>query len=137
MKHMTISGLARSGDVGVETVRFYQRQGLLDTPDRPTDSSGEGRMRRYGDEHVRKLRFIRSAKSAGFTLEQIRELIALDATKNRARAHQMAQERIVALDARIADLEAARKALVHLAHECATGLSGPCPIIASFEQMDG
>mgnify|MGYP003660874098 CR=1 FL=1 len=127
MNFMTISGLARSGAVGVETVRFYQRLGLLDTPDRPKGSSGEGRTRRYGDEHVRKLRFIRSAKSAGFTLEQIKELIALDATKNRARAHQMARERIDALDARIADLESARKALLYLAN-------GPCPIIAAFEQ---
>lgn len=135
MKHMTISKLAKSADVGVETVRFYQRLGLIETPARPAGAGGEGRTRHYGDEHVRKLRFIRSAKSAGFTLEEIGELIALDATRNRARARELASERIAALDAKITELSAAREALVHLAEECASGKAGPCPIIASFEHM--
>jgi len=136
MNYMTISGLAQSGGVGIETVRFYQRIGLLETPDRPSDREGVGRTRRYGDEHLRTLRFIRSAKSAGFTLDEISELIALDSTNDRARARRMANDRIAALDQRISELKAARKALKHLADECAVGSSGPCPILASFEHIN-
>lgn len=61
MTGMTIAGLAREGDVGVETIRYYQRRGLLDTPDRPINSGSGGGIRRYGPEDVRRLRFIRSA----------------------------------------------------------------------------
>lgn len=135
MKYMTISSLAQSGGVGVETVRFYQRQGLLDTPERPAGTGDEGRIRRYGDEHLRTLRFIRSAKSAGFTLGEIAELIALDSTSDRARAHRMASTRISALDAKISELKTIRKALKHLADDCAAGSAGPCPILASFDHI--
>ena len=135
MKHMTISGLANAGGVGIETVRFYQRLGLLGVPDRPSGVDGVGKTRRYGQEHIRTLRFIRTAKSAGFTLEEIAELIALDATSDRERARQMANKRIDALDRKIAELTTARKALKHLAHECAVGSSGRCPILASFEGL--
>ena len=69
---MTISGLARAGGVGVETVRFYQRRGLLETPGR------ENGVRRYDEADARRLRFIRSAQAAGFTLEQIAELLRLE-----------------------------------------------------------
>lgn len=137
MNHMTISGLARAGGVGIETVRFYQRLGLLETPSRRAGMMGEGKTRRYGEEHLRTLRFIRSAKSAGFTLEEISELIALDSTHDRARAREMANVRISALNEKISELEAARKALRHLAAECAAGSSGPCPILSSFEHLDG
>src|SRR5688500_8369049 len=75
MKSTTIAGLAREGGVGVETVRYYQRRGLLDTPEREHRHGFGGGVRRYGDQDVRKLRFIRSAQAAGFTLEEIAELL--------------------------------------------------------------
>ena len=56
---LTIAGLARQGGVGVETVRYYQRRGLLGTPERPSGDGLNGSVRRYGNEDVRKLRFIR------------------------------------------------------------------------------
>lgn len=133
MTGMTIAGLAREGDVGVETIRYYQRRGLLDTPDRPINSGSGGGIRRYGPEDVRRLRFIRSAQGAGFTLEQIGELLALDATDDRARARELASERITVLDAKIEELERVRASLRHLAHECGNGLAGPCPILAAFD----
>ena len=133
MKQTTISGLAREGGVGVETVRYYQRRGLLDTPDRPDNHGSGGAIRRYGSEDVRRLRFIKSAQAAGFTLEEISELITLDATDDRARALEIANERIEALDAKIAELQAARKSLTRLAHHCGDGHEGPCPIIMAFE----
>jgi len=129
----TISGLARAGGVGVETVRYYQRRGLLETPERTGTSGGGGGIRRYGEQDVRRLRFIRSAQAAGFTLEQIAELISLDATDDRGRARQLAKERIAALEEKIAELTRARDALKTLATKCGSGRAGPCPILAAFE----
>ncbi len=124
---MKIGDLAREGGVGVETIRYYQRRGLLDEPSRA------GGVRRYGNDDVRCLRFIRAAQGAGFTLEEIGELLALDSTEERDRAHVMASNRIAKLDTEIARLRAARTALSRLATECSTGSAGPCPIISAFE----
>ena len=128
----TIAGLARQAGVGVETVRFYQRRGLIETPERGGGSGPGGGIRRYGPEDTRRLRFIRSAQAAGFTLAEIAELLALDASHDRARARALASDRLTALDARIAELQAARTALRRLASECDASSSGPCPIIAAF-----
>ena len=133
MTSMTIAGLAREGGVGVETVRYYQRRGLLDTPDRPIGGGSSGSVRRYSTNDVRRLRFIRSAQAAGFTLEQIGELLALDATDDRAQARQLANERIAALDAKIEELTRVRASLHRLARECGSGAEGPCPILTAFE----
>lgn len=128
---LSIAELARSAGVGVETVRYYQRRGLLADP-RPQKTGVSG-IRHYGADEARRLRFIRSAKAAGFTLEEIAELLRLDASGDRPRAREMARERIAELDAKIAELEKARQSLATLARECAAGDKGPCPIIASFE----
>lgn len=129
---MTISGLARAGGVGVETVRFYQRRGLLETPDR--DGSGLTRgVRRYDDQDVRRLKFVRSAQAAGFTLDQIGELLRLDAGQDRARARELAAGQLAALDVKIAELQAARDSLRRLASACHASDEGPCPIISAFE----
>ncbi len=123
----TIAGLAREGGVGVETIRYYQRRGLLQTPARSTGG------RKYGVDAMRRLRFIRTAQAAGFTLDEIGELLALDSTDDRPRAHAMAETRIAALDAKIAELTAARDALKRLARDCGSPTKGPCPIIEAFE----
>jgi MerR family mercuric resistance operon transcriptional regulator len=135
MPPRTIAGLARDGGVSVETVRYYQRRGLLETPARTGGDSFGGGVRRYGDEDVRRLRFIRSAQAAGFTLEQIGDLLSLDATEDRARARAraLAKERLSAPDAEIAELEAARTSLRRLAQACNVSTPGPCPIIAAFQ----
>ena len=133
MKSRTISSLAREAGVGVETVRFYQRRGLMRTPPAwSRDGSGKG-IRRYDDEDRRRLGFIRSAQTAGFTLDQIGELLSLDAGQDRARARVLAAERLAALDRTIADLERARTALRRLARDCSESSQGPCPIIAAFQ----
>ena len=125
----TIGGLAKAAGVGVETVRYYQRRGLLPEPARPP-----GEVRRYGEQDVRRLRFIRSAQAAGFTLNEIGELLALDAADDRARARALAQARVAALDARIAELREARDALAGLATACASKRGGPCPILRAFDR---
>jgi MerR family mercuric resistance operon transcriptional regulator len=131
MTAMSIAELARSARVGVETVRYYQRRGLLPDP-RPQHTGTRG-IRHYGPDEARRLRFIRSAQNAGFTLEEIAELLRLDSSYDRPRAREMARTRLAALDERIAELKEARQALAKLAKECAAGDEGPCPIIASFE----
>lgn len=124
---LTIARLAAAAGVGVETVRYYQRRGLLEVP------ASAGAVRRYGAEDIRRLRFIRRAQAAGFTLEEIGELLALDATHDRPRARELATVRLAALDARIAELTEARTALARLATACAGGTKGPCPIIEAFD----
>ena len=124
---LSIGKLAAAGGVGVETIRFYQRKGLIEEPTR------DGGIRRYGSEDLRRLRFIKQAQTAGFTLAEIRELLELDASHDRARVRELASARIEALDERIAELSSARDSLLRLARECSGGSRGPCPILASFE----
>ena len=124
---LSIGKLASAGGVGVETIRFYQRRGLLETPAR------DDGIRRYGSDDVRRLRFIRQAQAAGFTLEEIKELLNLDASEDRSRARELAIARVKALDSRIVELQRARDALRRLASECGSGGLGPCPILTSFE----
>lgn len=131
MAAMTISQLARSAGVGVETVRYYQRRGLL--PDPRPQRAGIVGIRHYGPDELRRLRFIRTAQTAGFTLEEIAELLRLDSSHERPRAREMARTRIAALDGQIEELQRARQSLARLAKECAGGAAGPCPIIEAFE----
>jgi MerR family mercuric resistance operon transcriptional regulator len=128
MKAMRISDLARAAGVGVETVRFYQRKGLLAVP------RGDARGGRHYDEgDLRRLRYIRQAQTAGFTLAEVARLIELSYTDDRPAARAMARERIAALDDRIAVLQAARQSLAKLEHDCAKGGDGPCPILNVFD----
>jgi len=124
----TIGGLARAAGVGVETVRYYQRRGLLPEPARPP-----GEVRRYGDKDLKRLRFIRSAQAAGFTLNEIKELLDLDSSDDRARARELAGARVAAIDEKIAELKEARDALADLASACAKKRGGPCPILSAFD----
>lgn len=125
--NLTIAKFAEAGEVGVETIRFYQRKGLLETP-----GKGDG-IRRYDEADVRRLRFIRMAQRAGFTLEEIRELLALDSSRDHRRARELARARIAKLDEQIAEMERARSYLRKLARQCTAAASGRCPILASFD----
>lgn len=129
MARDTIGGLAKAAGVGVETVRYYQRRGLLPEPGR-----SPGEIRRYADADVKRLRFIRSAQSAGFTLSEIKELLDLDAADDRVRARELAGQRVAVLDAKIEEMREARDALAELATACAKKRGGPCPIITAFER---
>ena len=124
---LTIGKLATAAGVGVETVRYYQRRGLLETPTRDRE------IRRYGSDDLKRLRFIKQAQAAGFTLEEINELLELDASEDRARARELADVRVKALDRKIGELQKARDALKRLARECGSGSAGPCPILTSFD----
>jgi MerR family mercuric resistance operon transcriptional regulator len=122
---MKIGDLARSGGVSVETIRFYQRRGLLAEPPR-----GAG-ARRYSQDDLERLRSIRAAQTAGFTLEEIATLLGLD-LEDRAAARALAEARVAAIDEKIATLKMMRAALKNLAADCAKGDEGPCPILEAF-----
>jgi MerR family mercuric resistance operon transcriptional regulator len=122
---MKIGDLARAGGVSVETIRFYQRRGLLCEPPR-----AEG-ARRYTEGDLERLRSIKAAQTAGFTLEEIATLLDLD-MNDRAAARALAEARIRAIDEKIATLKAMRVALKDLVKDCAQGGEGPCPILGAF-----
>jgi len=123
-KPMTIGTLAKTSGLGVETIRFYQRKGLLAVPE-----NREG-YRTYDKDHVERLRFIRRAQAVGFTLEETAELLRLNDTRDHALARSLAQEKIGQIEQRIAQLQTMADALKHLVHECQHGAAGmPCPII--------
>lgn len=129
MARTTIAKLARSAGVGVETVRYYQRRGLMPTP----AAAGGTAYREYGEDEVRRLRFIRRAQAAGFTLEEIRELLALDRSADRARVRELAGARLAALEAQQQELERSRASLQRLLGSCQSTDAGPCPIIEAFD----
>ncbi|URW74858.1 MerR family transcriptional regulator [Sphingomonas donggukensis] len=128
---LTIGALAKAGGVGVETIRYYQRIGLLRIP------ANDGGVRRYGAEDLRRLRFVRSAQGAGFTLEQARALLTLDAANDRDRARDLPATRLHALDEQIARLTAARTALTRLVTACVSGGGDTCPILDAFDDDGG
>lgn len=142
MNDMTIGQFAQAGGVGVETIRYYQRRGLLEVPDTTSHAAHTKAVRRYNAGDLKALNFIRSAQRAGFTLSQIEELLELDASEelleldasqDRRRAQEIALERLAALDAEISALQEARLSLVKLSNACAEGPSGPCPILSAFD----
>lgn len=124
---LTIGKFAEAGGVGVETVRFYQRKGLLEVPN---DAGG---IRKYGEEDLRRLNFIRKAQIAGFTLKEIEQLILLDSSHDRKQAREIASIRLHALDEKISELQQSRDFLKILVSKCAGGDKGPCPILKSFD----
>lgn len=127
MAGMTIGKLAEAGGVGIETVRFYQRRGLLPTP------SKSGGFRYYDEADLKRLRFIRSAQKAGFTLTQIDELVALDPARDRGEVLHMARQRLAEIEERLRELESVRDALRDLASDCASGEGENCPILDAFQ----
>ena len=122
--NLSIGKLAKAADVGVETVRYYQRRRLLEVP---TEAGG---MRRYSDDHVDRLRFIKRAQTVGFTLEEIADLLSLNDNRDPRVARQLATEKIQDIELRITRLGRMADALRQLVRECECGGEDmPCPII--------
>ena len=124
---MTIGKLAAAGGVGVEIIRFYRRRGLLAEPNR------SGGVRRYDGEALMRLQLIRSGQTAGFTIEEIKTLLSLDAGTDHVQARHLAEARVKALDEKIAELARARSALARLAKLCSASNGESFPIITAFE----
>lgn len=132
MTELTIGQLAKRAGVGVETVRFYERQGLLPEPDRR--ASG---YRQYDPAAAARLRFIRRAQQLGFTLKEVRELLALrdDPDATRANVRGQALAKVADIEARIAALTRMRDALLPLTAACdGHGPAAGCPILQAFDE---
>jgi len=134
MNGMTIGELAQRAGVGVETVRYYQRRCLLAQPERPFRS-----YRRYGEDALRRLRFIRRAQELGFSLKEIRELLDLRVAPGTtcADVRGRAMATIARIEGKLRDLERMRAALNALAAACrGSGPAGECPILDALEQAE-
>jgi MerR family mercuric resistance operon transcriptional regulator len=125
---MTISRLASTAGVNVETVRFYQRSGLIDEPARP--DSG---YRTYGDEDVRRIRFIKRAQLLGFTLDEIASLLRLEGSQTCASTRELAARKLAMVEAKICDLLAMKTALATMVSRCDNeDPSASCPMIQAL-----
>jgi MerR family mercuric resistance operon transcriptional regulator len=132
MEKLTISRLAQLGGVNLETIRYYERRGLLPKPPRT-----EAGYRQFSPDAARRLRFIKRAQELGFSLEEVRELLALriEPRKNRASVRARAEAKITDIDRKIAALDAMRSSLRDLAERCEhCAPSSECPILASLDQ---
>ena len=125
MDGLGIGQLAKRGGVGIDTVRYYERNGLL-TP-RTRLASG---YRRYGELELARLRFIRRAQALGFTLKEVRELLSLSAQRDVGRVKRSAQAKLLDVEARMAALQRVRDGLAKLIEACpGHGRAADCPIL--------
>jgi MerR family mercuric resistance operon transcriptional regulator len=127
---LTIGALAVAAGVHVETVRFYQRKGLVTEPRRP-----QGRVRRYADADLSRVRFIKAAQRLGFSLDEVGELLELeDGTQCRA-ARDIAERKLADVRTRLADLQRIESALARLVIQCGAARgSVKCPLIGSLRR---
>lgn len=110
---MTISRLAAAADVHVETVRYYQRRGLLAEPERPN-----GGVRRYAEGDVRRLQFIRRAQAMGFSLDEIAGLLQIKGQRACEQTRQLTEQKLAEVRHRLEDLRQLEAELVGLVDEC-------------------
>ena len=131
---LSIGQLAKRTDVGVETVRFYEREGLLAEPERRLSG-----YRQYQSDTVDRLLFIRRAKELGFTLKEIKELLSLrvDEDKTCADVRQQAEAKMADIEDRIRTLQRMKRALAKVTRQCSgSGPTSECPILESIERKE-
>lgn len=122
---LAIGILAKRGGVNVETIRYYQRRALLEEPPKPS-----GGFRRYPEEAVKRVLFIKRAQRLGFTLEEIQGLLALDERKACMETREIAAHKLELIAQKIAELSKMRKSLARLVRSCDASAAGAsCPII--------
>jgi len=130
LERMTIGAFAAAAGVNVETVRYYQRQGLLNEPSKPS-----GSIRRYGKADVDRVRFIKAAQRLGFSLDEIKGLLALDDGTHCREARALGQQKLEDVREKIASLRRIESALAHLVKDCeSTRDTVSCPLIAALQQ---
>lgn len=130
---LTIGRLARAAGVNVQTIRYYQRRGLMPVPPRPP-----GGVRRYAPQAVARMRFIKRAQRLGFTLEEIGLLLELSDGKHCTQTRELAQAKLAVVEKKIADLAAVRRVLKALIRRCsAASPAAGCPIIEVLGSENG
>jgi MerR family mercuric resistance operon transcriptional regulator len=128
-ENLTIGAFAREARVNVETIRFYQRKGLLPEPDKP-----QGSIRRYGEADVTRVRFVKSAQRLGFSLDEIAELLRLEDGTHCEEASSLAEQKLKDVREKQADLARMESALSDLVCACrATKGNVSCPLIESLQ----
>lgn len=128
MAEMTIGQAAKAAGVNVETIRFYQRMGLIGEPAKPM-----GGVRRYAEQTVLRVNFIKRAQQLGFSLQEIGNLLALEEAQSCGKTHDLAVKKLNVIEARVADLNRMRRMLKKLIAECETGDGViACPIISTL-----
>ncbi len=131
MSAITIGKLAKENDVNVETIRFYERKGIMPKPYRSTSG-----YRLYSDDDLKRLHFILLAKKHGFTLSEIKDLLELrvDPFSTCEEVKTRADQKIMVIEEKIAELQSMKRALTVLASNChGDGPAGECPILDAFE----
>jgi MerR family mercuric resistance operon transcriptional regulator len=128
LENLTIGTFAQAVGVNVETIRFYQRKGLLPQPDRP-----HGSIRRYGRSDVERVRFVKSAQRLGFSLDEVAQLLRLEDGTHCGEAAVIAASRLTDIRARLADLSRMESVLSELVGRCHKRRGKiSCPLIASL-----
>jgi DNA-binding transcriptional MerR regulator len=130
MSQVTAGEAARRAQVNVQTLRYYERRGLLQTPARSRSN-----YRLYTDDAVSRVRFIKRAQRLGFELEEVRDLLALRTTKSaNGEVRARAEARVRQIDDSVQDLLAMRESLMELIGQCAeSARSGRCPILRALD----
>jgi|SRR6266850_3731357 len=125
---LTIGRVAQAAGVNVETIRYYQRRGLLDEPEKPL-----GGHRRYAASAARRVNFIKRAQQLGFTLQEVKGLLLLEDGQSCHETRLLAEHKLAVIEARIADLSRMRRLLKGLISECEDGKRPrSCPIITTL-----
>jgi MerR family mercuric resistance operon transcriptional regulator len=129
-ENLSIGAFAKAAGVNVETIRFYQRKGLLREPDRPY-----GSIRRYSGADVARVRFVKSAQRLGFSLDEIADLLLLEDGQHCAEAREQAERKLIDVREKLAHLTRIERALSALV-ACCGSVTGPvrCPLIAALHQ---
>jgi len=122
--NLTIGKLAEQAGVNVETIRYYQRRGLLDEPKKPL-----GGYRRYPPDTAKRVRFIKRAQGLGFTLEEVTGLLRLDAAGACADTRELAAHKLALIEGKMSELGAMRAGLAALVAKCDKRGNRACPII--------
>ena len=127
----TIGALAETAGVNVETIRFYQRKGLMPEPEKPY-----GSIRRYGAAELARVRFIKSAQRLGFSLEEVGELLKLEDGARCSEARQLAEQKLVDVRQKLSELQRIESVLAGLVARC-SAVRGRvnCPLIASLQEV--
>src|SRR5258706_1483124 len=134
MEILTIGQVARQAGVGVETVRFYEREGLLEEP--PRRASG---YRQYSEQVVKRIHFIKRAQKLGFSLKEITELLTLrvDGQTSCEEVKQRTEAKIAEVEQKFSELQRIRQALLQVATLCTgQGPASACPMLDALEQQE-
>ena len=128
--NLTIGAFAKAANVNVETIRYYQRRGLLPQPEKPY-----GSIRRYGDSDIARVKFIKFSQRLGFSLDEAAQLLTLEDGTNCTEAAGIAEHKLADISSRLQDLKLMHAILSRLVRQCHHGDNEVCcPLIASLQQ---